>query len=116
MIPIFEYKECKSKIDLLIMEGKYCTELRASLPDTGNRMERAEREQKKQELRQYRLDNKELVKLQRKQAYQKYYQDNKDKLTSKRNEKITCECGCSVARGCITRHRMTKKHLKLINQ
>lgn len=43
-----------------------------------------------------------------------YYQDNKENLTEKKKQKIKCECGCIIARTCISRHRKTKKHINLL--
>ena len=44
-----------------------------------------------------------------------FYQKNKDNILERMSEKIICECGCSTTRGTITRHRKSKKHIKLIN-
>ena len=47
--------------------------------------------------------------------YQKEYkQNNKAKIAERQNEKVECECGCTVSRSNITRHRKSKKHIKLM--
>ena len=53
-----------------------------------------------------------------------YYQENRKKINAKNKEKIsvrmrekiTCECGCELARHThMSRHRRTKKHLNLMS-
>jgi len=39
-----------------------------------------------------------------------YKTDNKDKL----NQKVTCDCGCNVAKCSLLRHKRSKKHQRLI--
>jgi hypothetical protein len=60
--------------------------------------------------KQYYTDNKDKLLEQQKQ----YYMDNKDKLAKKK--KVTCECGCISTRGHLSRHKKTKKHLKLMEK
>ena len=57
--------------------------------------------------KQYKIDNKEKIKEYKKQ----YWVDNREKL----KQKITCECGCVILKGNITRHYKSNKHLKLIS-
>ena len=59
---------------------------------------------------QYRDDNKEKILEQKKQ----YYIDNKDKILEQQKQKMTCDCGCIVNKGSITRHKKSKKHKKLM--
>jgi hypothetical protein len=42
---------------------------------------------------------------------QKYYENNKEKIL----EKITCDCGCMITQGGLTRHLKTKRHIEGIN-
>jgi hypothetical protein len=41
-----------------------------------------------------------------------YYQANKETIKARKCEKIMCECGASVCRSYITKHRKTDKHTK----
>ncbi len=42
-----------------------------------------------------------------KKEYQKnHYENNKDKI----KKKVTCECGCIVCKGSLSKHRKTAKH------
>jgi len=43
-----------------------------------------------------------------------YYIENKEKISKKLGEKITCECGCIIARSSVSNHRKTPKHIKLM--
>lgn len=52
--------------------------------------------------KEYREKNKDKSK--------EYYENNKDELKNKRQEKISCDCGAEITKGCITRHCKTLKH------
>ena len=43
-----------------------------------------------------------------------YYHRHKDKINEKALQKITCECGCIIARRNLSIHRKSQKHLKLL--
>tara|TARA_R110000772_G_scaffold256958_1_gene373625 strand:+ start:416 stop:976 length:561 start_codon:yes stop_codon:yes gene_type:complete len=43
-----------------------------------------------------------------------YYHINKKKINQKLLRKVTCECGCIVAKNALIRHKKTQKHLKLL--
>ena len=45
--------------------------------------------------------------------YYKKYQTEKNKRML---EKVVCECGCEISLGFLTQHKMTKKHLKLMEK
>jgi len=61
--------------------------------------------------KEYNEDNKEHI-----LEYQKQYrQQNKQQLNERQNQKITCECGSSVARKNLARHNRTKKHQYFMN-
>ena len=46
------------------------------------------------------------------EKHRQYYENNKDK----RNEKVKCECGCSITKRSIKRHQTSKKHINLIKK
>lgn len=72
---------------------------------------RQNKEKIQQHMKQYRRQNKEKI-----QQYNKQYrQANKKKLKLGMQKKITCECGVSLTRGCLARHKKTKKHLLIMN-
>ena len=45
-----------------------------------------------------------------------YYEQHKDEYNKKRRQKITCECGCDVAKYNLSRHRKTTKHILLMEK
>jgi hypothetical protein len=45
-----------------------------------------------------------------------YYEQHKDEYNKKRRQKITCECGCDVNNGCLSRHHKSKKHILLMEK
>ena len=45
-----------------------------------------------------------------------YRQQNKELIKIKLAEKITCECGCQIAKRQIGTHRKSKKHLNIMEE
>jgi group I intron endonuclease len=62
--------------------------------------------------KQYRENKKESIKEQKKQ----YYENNKEYIKSRSGENIACECGRIVTRCCLSRHKKTNRHIKLMNE
>ena len=44
-----------------------------------------------------------------------YYLDNKEMITEQRKIKMICECGCEILKRDFYKHKLTKKHLDIIN-
>ena len=74
--------------------------------ETINKKNRECYEINKEKRKEYREKNRDKITQQRKE----HYEINKDKI----NEKIQCECGATVSRHCLSRHKKTKKHEKLL--
>lgn len=79
------------------------------------------KEKKKEYKKQYYTENKDKIIEQNKQYYienkdkfSEYKTENKDKISEYYKQKVTCECGCTVSRCSLTRHKKSKKHLKLM--
>ncbi len=71
----------------------------------------------KETIKEYYQINKEAIKeyyQQNKETIKEYYQINKEAINEKRNKHLKCECGTTVLVQCMTRHRLTKKHMELI--
>ena len=66
------------------------------------------RQTNKEKIATYRQENKEKIA----EYKAEYYQENKEKFS----EKVKCECGCVVSKGCLTKHRKTIKHNKLMEE
>ena len=69
----------------------------------------------------YYEQNKDVFLAKRKEHYEQnkaallaksreYYEQNKEKIAEKKNEKITCECGCIINKSSKVRHLKSKKH------
>ena len=56
--------------------------------------------------KEYRENNKEKIS----DYHKEYYEQNKEKIAEKKNEKITCECGCIINKSSKVRHLKSKKH------
>ena len=64
-----------------------------------------------QQAKEYRENHKE----ERKQYDRQRYENDKEEMNKHIRVKLTCECGSSVSRGNILRHRNSPKHAKLMN-
>tara|TARA_B110000858_G_C17794365_1_gene471576 strand:+ start:351 stop:1034 length:684 start_codon:yes stop_codon:yes gene_type:complete len=62
--------------------------------------------------KQYRVNNRDKFLEKEKQ----YRVNNRDKILEQKKQKMTCECGCSLNRDNIKRHKRAKKHLELLKQ
>ena len=62
--------------------------------------------------KEYRSENKEATAEYSKQ----WYSENKEKLKAKRSVKVTCECGCSIRKNTIVRHKRSQKHIDMMSQ
>ena len=69
----------------------------------------------KEHQKQYRERNKDKIKEYKKEYSKQYYEQNKDTILTKLKEKITCECGSTINKSEIARHRRSKKHIHYIN-
>jgi len=56
-------------------------------------------------------ENKEEILKKQKEYYEKNNEEINRKNKEYKQKKITCECGCIVNRGCISKHIKTPKHL-----
>ena len=72
------------------------------------------REENKAKLKEYEKNRKN--KKERKEQRKKYREDNKEKLYKQKKERVSCECGSIVNRGELSRHRKSKKHIKLLEE
>jgi len=46
----------------------------------------------------------------------KYNEENKEKIKEREKQKIICECGCEINKYILSRHKQTKKHIKLMEE
>ncbi len=128
MIMIKEYTKCESKQQCLKKERKYIEKLNATLntlrpmitkeeykKEMLNRVNKWTSENKERVIKNKRNHyekNKELIKQRSKISYEK----NKEKISEKYKVKTQCECGSTIRKSDLNRHRKSKKHLKLLQQ
>ena len=91
---------CENGIELRQEEGRVMLELNANL----NMVRAYTSEEETSEHKKLYYENNRV---QRKE----YREKHRDEISVRRREKVICECGCKSARGEISRHRKTKKHL-----
>ena len=138
-IELYKPFPCNSKRELEQEEERIRIKLNANLNERRAYLSAEERkkiakeyhEENREELnayaKQYHENNRDELNAKAKLYHEKnrdehnvkmkvYREENKDELRAKRCEIITCECGCKSSIGHMTRHRKTKKHLKLMEQ
>ena len=77
--------------------------------------------------KEYNRENAERIKKYQKEYYKKnkvnietnrlnYKKENADKINERTKIKVICECGCEIIKIGLTRHQLTQKHLKLMEE
>ena len=102
-IELIEHFECKCKEELTAREGHYIRTMDCVNKFIPGRTHK-----------EYYQDNKDKRLQQKKQ----YRQKNKDKIRQRdkqhKSEKVTCDCGVSLNRSSLTRHKKGNRHLKAL--
>ena len=62
----------------------------------------------------YYEKNKEDILTKSRVRNKKWYEENKEEKLAKDRVVITCECGCEIAKGGLSKHKKSKKHEKLM--
>ena len=129
-IELLEAKECKSKDELLQLEGKYIRELTCVNKVIPNRTRKEYYIDNKDEIsersKEYRANNKEKILAHMKEYYNqnkeqkidyqmKYRESNKEKITERQNRKVDCECGGKYTQVHQARHSRTIMHCQYID-
>jgi hypothetical protein len=71
-------------------------------------------EQKKEDYNEYNKEYYEQNKNHILEHQKEYRENNKDKISEKKKEKITCDCGREIRRDSLLRHKLSQKHIKLV--
>ena len=50
----------------------------------------------------------------KKEYIKEWRENNKGKIAERKSQKIACNCGCSIARSNLAKHKRTTKHQKLM--
>ena len=120
VIELVEEYSCDSKRELEQQEDIYIKEcMNDALCVNKQRAytnDKEKKECKNENSKKYYIKNR-VKKIEYMKEYSKMYNiKHRDKYLEYKSEKIECECGSIVRRGGISRHRKTKKHLKLLNK
>jgi predicted GIY-YIG superfamily endonuclease len=97
---------CDSKTEACIEEDKVMREMKASMNTLRAYLSPEERVVYHKE---YQQANKEHIS----ESKKKYRQANIERISEQKREPIECECGCTIKRGDLAKHRKTTKHLNL---
>jgi hypothetical protein len=110
-IVLVESYPCTSLHELTKRERYWIEALKSTLnttiptrTDAEYRADNRQRKRDKQKL--YRENNKAMIA----EKAKTYYEQNKETLLPRRNEKISCECGCMVSKYTLDKHKATTKH------
>ena len=131
-IELLETKDCKSKDELLQLEGKHIRELNCVNRCIAGRTIKEWREDNKESIKQWRVENKEYLD----EYYKKYYENNKETVKQhyldnkehileqkkqyreinkeKLKETHDCECGSKFRISNKSYHLKTIKHCQFI--
>lgn len=108
---VIEQYPCNCKEELHRREGYFIRLLNCSLNAMiAGRTVKEYRIDKKDEQKQYRVDNREKILAQKKH----YYNQNKEHLLIKQKQPYTCICGKTLTIGNKSRHCKSKKHINFI--
>ena len=136
MQPYSKYP-CKDILELTIEEERVRQLLKADMNSqscgrgglTPKEYQKQYNDQHKDKIEKYKKqwyeENKNEISEQNKQRYEEhkdeineknkqYHKEHKNEIREKKRQKVTCECGCVVAKGGIARHHKSKKHIDLI--
>lgn len=69
------------------------------------------KDKKKEYDKQYREQNRDK----RKQQWKQYYEQNKLKINESRSENVICECGATVQKQHLSKHKKSKKHINYVS-
>jgi len=99
---------CNSKMELSIEEERVRQLLKAdmNMQSCGTGLIRSEY------MKQYNTQRREENIKNCKQYYDQY----RDKISEKKRQKVTCECGCILSKGWLIDHRKSKKHNLLMEK
>jgi len=129
---------CGSKLELSIEEERVRQLLTADMNSnscgtglTNSDYDKQYREQYKDKYTEYKKQYREQHRGETREKWKQYYDQNKDKYTKKNKQyreqhkeelrekgrqKVTCECGCDVAKYNLSRHRKSPKHHLLMEK
>ena len=124
-IELIELCPCNTKEELNKKEGEYIRQMGTLNYQVSGRTRQEYREENREKERvrskgyYYKNREKELERVKEyrennvekeKERQKKYHDEHKEETKQKRSEMIECECGASVSRGSLTRHKRRSIH------
>jgi hypothetical protein len=91
---------------------QYYEEHKVKLNELSKQYNEINKDKISEQKKEYYKKNKSIINEQTKQWYEK----NKDECNKKALQKVTCECGCVVAKAALSKHRKTKKHINFMEK
>ena len=117
---------CNSKMELTIEEERVRRLLNADMnsqscgtglvglakSEYGKHYHTQHRDEISEKNKQYREKNRDY----HREKSNQYNEQHKEELREKGRQKVTCECGCDVAKYCLSRHRKSPKHFLIMEK
>lgn len=128
-IELIEDYPCERKEELNRREGQYIRSMDCVNKLVAGRSSSEYREDNKEKIatrmKEYRELNKEKLAAKNKEYREnnreqiaarskEYNENNKEQIAARSKEKIICECGTSINRGVLAKHKRTQKHIKAV--
>ena len=113
-IVLIENVSCDSKEELLKHERHYIETMVCINKYIPGRTKSEYCQDKKEEIKEYLIKNKDKIKEYKKEHYLKNIDTIKERKKERSKVKITCDCGLDMRKDCISKHKKTKKHFNLM--
>ena len=128
-IELYEEYPCENKEQLCKREGEVIREIgtlnilvagrtrQEYYQDNRNELLKIKKEyyeNNKEKLKEYYKTYNENHRGLRIEYHKIYNNNNKERAKEQYSQRITCECGCIINRGDISKHKKTQKHIKLL--
>lgn len=109
-IELIEYYPCETRAELNRREGEVQREIECVNKYVAGRTQKEWFQANKEHISKYRAQYRQANKEQLSKYGAQYRQANKERIT----KKTTCKCGAVVRYDCLTRHKKSKKHARLL--
>ena len=109
---LVEKVECSDKSELHRRERFYIESFECVNLFVPCRTKKEYYDDNKEKAAEYYSDNKERLSKVRKE----YRSANRDIISARKKLKITCDCGCTLRKNDMARHRKSQKHINLMSQ
>jgi len=105
-------KSCGTGLALSEYKKQYREQYKDKYTEYKKQWYEQNRDEHKEKMKQYREQNRDEIREYKKQ----YREQHREELREKGRQKVTCECGCDVAKYNLSRHRKSPKHFLLMEK